>query len=157
MGAPGLKGQYQSRSFRRVHNIYVLRYVRTYRRLLVELSSPEIIPLVPIPTYCLRWLSHGADVSGELLSKRVWGCMGRDWNLNDLEFRHTDNRIKIQLSTIGYSTATAYNYQYKLVGIDKEWKNLRNTREINLALNPGSYTLEIASGRFFNKRAYLLL
>ncbi|HPH37737.1 MAG TPA: histidine kinase, partial [Sediminibacterium sp.] len=76
------------------------------------------------------------------------------WNLNDLEFRHTDNRIKIQLSTIGYSTATAYNYQYKLVGIDKEWKNLRNTREINLALNPGSYTLEIASGRFFNKRAF---
>lgn len=75
------------------------------------------------------------------------------WNLNDLEFRHTDNRIKIQLSTIGYSTATAYNYQYKLVGIDKEWKNLRNTREINLALNPGSYNIEIASGRFFNKRA----
>lgn len=75
------------------------------------------------------------------------------WNLNDLEFRHTDNRIKIQLSTIGYSTATAYNYQYKLVGFDKEWKNLRNTREINLALNPGSYTIEIASGRFFNKSA----
>ncbi len=75
------------------------------------------------------------------------------WNLNNLEFKHTNNRIKIQLSTIGNSTATAYNYQYRLIGIDKEWKNLRNTSEINLALNPGKYILEISSGRFFNKKA----
>lgn len=75
------------------------------------------------------------------------------WNLNNLTFKHTDNRIKIQLSTIGTSTATAYNYQYRLVGIDKEWKNLRNTREINLALNPGTYSIEMSSGKFFNKKA----
>lgn len=75
------------------------------------------------------------------------------WNLNDLTFKHTDNRIKIQLSTIGNSTATAYNYQYRLIGIDNEWKNLRNTREINLALSPGSYSIEIASGKFFDKKA----
>ncbi|WP_439505008.1 histidine kinase [Sediminibacterium sp.] len=74
------------------------------------------------------------------------------WNLNNLEFKHTNNRIKIQLSTIGNSTATSYNYQYRLIGIDKEWKNLNNTSEINLALNPGKYKLEILSGRFFNKR-----
>lgn len=75
------------------------------------------------------------------------------WNLDTLQFKHSNNRIKIQVSAIGNNVAQGYNFQYKLKGLDKEWKNLKNNREINLALTPGSYIVEIASGRFFNKQA----
>lgn len=75
------------------------------------------------------------------------------WNLDTLQFKHSNNRIKIQVSAIGNNVAQGYNFQYRLIGLDKEWKNLKNSREINLALTPGSYILEIACGRFFNKQA----
>lgn len=75
------------------------------------------------------------------------------WKMSSLALKHSDNRIKIQVSVIGNNVAQGYNFQYRLLGADKEWKNLKNSREINLALTPGNYTLEIASGRFFNKKA----
>lgn len=75
------------------------------------------------------------------------------WNLDTLQFKHSNNRIKIQVSAIGNNVAQGYNFQYRLIGLDKEWKNLKNSKEINLALTPGIYIVEIASGRFFNKKA----
>ena len=73
------------------------------------------------------------------------------WNIQNLEFQHKDNRIKIQFSAIGSKLGNAYNYQYRVIGLDKEWKNLLHVREINLALSPGTYQIEIAAGKLFDK------
>ncbi|OYZ47588.1 MAG: hypothetical protein B7Y15_13920, partial [Bacteroidetes bacterium 24-39-8] len=73
------------------------------------------------------------------------------WNIQYLQFQQHDNRLKIQFTAIGSKLGNAYNYQYRVIGLDKEWKNLLHVREINLALNPGKYKIEIAAGKQFDK------
>lgn len=75
------------------------------------------------------------------------------WNIRNLKLDYTNNRIAIQFSAIGIAVAETYNYQYRIQGLDKEWKNLKHKQEINLALPPGNYQLEIAATALFNPSA----
>ena len=73
------------------------------------------------------------------------------WNVKSLKLPFENNQIKINFSAIGNNTGTYYNYQYRVKGLDYEWKDLGHTQEINLALPSGSYVLEIAAGNSFNR------
>ncbi|MFN8266318.1 MAG: histidine kinase [Chitinophagaceae bacterium] len=75
------------------------------------------------------------------------------WNISNLKLDYTNNRIAIQFSAIGIAVAETYNYQYRIYGLDNEWKNLKHKQEINLALPPGNYQLEIAATALFNPSA----
>ncbi|MBC7934849.1 MAG: hypothetical protein H7Y86_05765 [Rhizobacter sp.] len=73
------------------------------------------------------------------------------WNVKNLKLPFENNQIKINFSAIGNNTGTYYNYQYRVKGLDYEWKDLGHTQEINLALPSGSYVLELAAGNSFNR------
>lgn len=73
------------------------------------------------------------------------------WNVKSLKLPFENNRIKINFSAIGNNMGSYYNYQYRVKGLDYEWKDLGHTREINLALPSGNYTVEIAVNNFFSQ------
>lgn len=73
------------------------------------------------------------------------------WSYKSLELPHSQNRIQLKLSAVGSNPASAYYYQYRIKEINQEWKNLKNSQEINLALPPGTYTIEAAASENFNR------
>ena len=73
------------------------------------------------------------------------------WNVKSIQLPFRNNRIKIKFSAIGNNLGGYYNYQYRVKGLDYEWKDLGHTQEINLALPSGNYSVEIAVSNFFNK------
>lgn len=75
------------------------------------------------------------------------------WNVKSLKLPFENNRIKINFSAIGNNLGAYYNYQYRVKGLDYEWKDLGHTREINLALPSGNYSVEIAVSNFFSLEA----
>lgn len=72
------------------------------------------------------------------------------WNIKLLRFSHQQNRVRIRFSAIGNNPAAYYNYQYRIIGLDKSWKDLGHSLEINLALPPGEYSVEITGNHSFN-------
>lgn len=72
------------------------------------------------------------------------------WNINRFRFTYQHNRVQIRFSAIGNKPASYYNYQYRVNGLDKTWKNLGHSLEINLALPPGEYTVEITGNHSFD-------
>lgn len=73
--------------------------------------------------------------------------------IKKLELPFAQNNIKIVMSAIGRHDGEYYNYQYRVKGLFEDWKNLGHAQEINLALPPGNFVLEIACGNAFNKNA----
>lgn len=71
------------------------------------------------------------------------------WNINQLSLAYNNNRIKINFSAAGTVVSEAYNYQYRIIGLGKEWKNLKHEQEVNLALPPGRYELQLAASGVF--------
>lgn len=72
------------------------------------------------------------------------------WNVKSLKLPFENNQVKIIFSAIGNNTGTYYNYQYRVKGLDYEWKDLGHTQEINLALPSGNYVIEMAVSNSFN-------
>ncbi len=72
------------------------------------------------------------------------------WNIRQFRFTHENNRVRIRFSAIGNNPASYYNYQYRVMGLDKAWKDLGHSTEINLALPPGEYMVEITGNHSFN-------
>ncbi|RYY67805.1 MAG: hypothetical protein EOO13_14055 [Chitinophagaceae bacterium] len=73
------------------------------------------------------------------------------WNVDKLKIPFKNNQIKIKFSAIGNKSGNFYEYQYRVKGLDYEWKSLGHTQEINLALPSGSYVIEIAASNSFSK------
>lgn len=67
------------------------------------------------------------------------------WQMRNLQLSYNDNWIKIIFAASGNSNAGYYNYQYRIKGFNNEWNNIGNEKEINLALPPGKYTVDIAA------------
>jgi signal transduction histidine kinase len=72
------------------------------------------------------------------------------WNIKQMRFSHQQNRVRIRFSALGSNPASYYNYQYRVIGLDKAWKDLGHSLEINLALPPGEYSVEITGNHSFN-------
>lgn len=64
-------------------------------------------------------------------------------DLSSIEFTYKQSRsFSIEYAAISLGNTSAINYQVKLVGLDKEWKNVGKERKfVGSNLRPGTYTL----------------
>ncbi|MBS1928615.1 MAG: sensor histidine kinase [Bacteroidetes bacterium] len=67
------------------------------------------------------------------------------WNIKKLDLPVSRNRIQLTLSAIGNLPSGAYQYQYRITGLESSWHKLYHTNELKLALSPGAYIIEIAA------------
>lgn len=59
-----------------------------------------------------------------------------------------DDFFQIEFSSTNFAQVAKNEYAYRLIGFDKDWVNIKNQHSISYTnVPPGSYTLEIKSGR----------
>jgi len=59
------------------------------------------------------------------------------------ELTHRENTIRIDYSALDYSYQGNIVYEYKMTGVDAEWKRTRDPITPLYVLSPGSYTFEV--------------
>jgi signal transduction histidine kinase len=64
---------------------------------------------------------------------------------------YDQNTISFTFIAKGWYNPDVYNYQYRMIGIDKEWVNAGNQGNARYILPPGNYTFEYAAASRFNK------
>ena len=62
-------------------------------------------------------------------------------------FKHDQNFITIDFTSLNYEERVAYRYAYKLEGLNKNWIDVGNKQEANFTnLAPGTYTFGVKAG-----------
>ncbi len=72
----------------------------------------------------------------KVYDKRI-PLIGEQANLNHIYLSHEDDFISIEFSALEYRNLGNLNYQYKLVGIDKEWVDSGTRRYVSYTNLPG--------------------
>ncbi|HEX8334393.1 MAG TPA: two-component regulator propeller domain-containing protein [Segetibacter sp.] len=80
-----------------------------------------------------------------------WRGDTASWNLTRIKLPYTQNVISFSFIAKGWYNPDVYNYQYKMIGIDKDWVNAGNTGNARYILPPGKYTFEYTASSRFNK------
>jgi serine phosphatase RsbU (regulator of sigma subunit)/ligand-binding sensor domain-containing protein len=61
-----------------------------------------------------------------------------------IELNYTDNLFSFEFAAVDFSSDKKYYYAYQLEGLNKNWINIGNKREVTLTnLDPGDYTFKV--------------
>jgi ligand-binding sensor domain-containing protein len=78
---------------------------------------------------------------------------GKDWPLDTTNFTlsHRDNDLQIEFAGISYRYAAAIRYQYRLSGLDENWRTTNQTSLHYPSLPAGTYDLQVFAINKFTK------
>ncbi|MCX6180509.1 MAG: response regulator [Bacteroidetes bacterium] len=69
---------------------------------------------------------------------------GNIFNAKKIEFQYDENHLKFTFALPSYSSVDKSFFEYKMLGIDKQWQSAGEDHEaIYSALPPGNYTLQV--------------
>jgi signal transduction histidine kinase len=75
------------------------------------------------------------------------------WNIDKIVLPYTENTLSFDFTAMGLHNADQYIYQYRMVGVDKEWIMNNGMQTARYSLQPGKYTFQIYASRSFNADA----
>lgn len=80
-----------------------------------------------------------------------WNADTAAWHIHRMELSYTQNIVSFDFTALGWYNPEVYNYQYRMIGIDKGWVNAGNRGYTRYALPPGEYTFEYTALNNFDK------
>lgn len=75
------------------------------------------------------------------------------WNINNLTLNYDQNSLSFDFIAMANNNPNQYIYQYRMLGIDKEWIQNSGIQTVRYSLPPGKYTLQLYASRSFDKEA----
>jgi signal transduction histidine kinase len=75
------------------------------------------------------------------------------WNINNLTLNYDQNSLSFDFIAMANNNPNQYIYQYRMLGIDKEWIQNSGIQTVRYSLPPGKYTLQVSASRSFDKDA----
>lgn len=75
------------------------------------------------------------------------------WNVNKLTLDYDQNSLSFDFIAMANNNPNQYIYQYRMLGIDKEWIQNSGIQTVRYSLPPGKYTLQLYVSRSFDKNA----
>ena len=75
------------------------------------------------------------------------------WNINTIDLPYDKNSLSFDFVAMSGKNPGQYVYQYRMGGIDGQWIQNEGLQTVRYLLLPGTYTLKIYAGRFFDKDA----
>lgn len=75
------------------------------------------------------------------------------WNINKLTLNYDQNSLSFDFIAMANNNPNQYIYQYRMLGIDKEWIQNSGAQTVRYSLPPGKYTLQLHVSRSFDKGA----
>ena len=75
------------------------------------------------------------------------------WNINKLKLNYNQNSLSFDFVAMANNNPAQYIYQYRMVGIDKEWIQNSGMQTVRYSLPPGKYTFQLYASRSFDKGA----
>lgn len=118
------------------------------------LISNEINQIIPYKQHIYYATNNGLgyfDGAEALLKKHAIPLSIERFYVNDVPidykqdsvFRYDQNFIKIDYRGISFRSEGQLNYRYRLVGLDTNWSNTKNTSVRYTTLPPGTYQFEV--------------
>ncbi len=75
------------------------------------------------------------------------------WKIDRLDLSYAQHILAIDFFASGMLPYSDYVYQYRVIGVDREWVNAENSGALRYQLDPGSYTIELYAGTKFDSSA----
>ncbi|MGL4596725.1 MAG: ATP-binding protein [Bacteroidia bacterium] len=75
------------------------------------------------------------------------------WKIDRLDLSYAQHILAIDFFASGILPHADYVYQYRVIGVDKEWVSAGKTGTMRYQLNPGSYNIEFFAGAKFDPTA----
>lgn len=66
---------------------------------------------------------------------------------------HDKNALAFDLLAMSAGNPSQFIYQYRMLGVDKEWIQNTGTQTVRYFLPPGKYRFQVFASRVFNKHA----
>ncbi len=75
------------------------------------------------------------------------------WNIDKLKLHYNQNSLSFDFVAMANNNPAQYIYQYRMLGIDKEWTQNSGMQTVRYSLPPGKYTFQLYASRSFDKDA----
>ncbi len=78
------------------------------------------------------------QLTGVYIANKYWAYDTTDFSLN-----HSDNDVRFEFSGISFKSAGEMRYQYRLLGLQQEWRTTNEKQLTFASLSSGNYTLQL--------------
>jgi signal transduction histidine kinase len=75
------------------------------------------------------------------------------WNTGKLKLKYDQNSVSFDFVAMANNNPSQYTYQYRMIGLDKEWLQNSSLQTIRYSLPPGKYVFQLYASRIFDKEA----
>ena len=75
------------------------------------------------------------------------------WNIKKIKSGYDQNSLAFDFVAMANNNPAQYIYQYRMIGLDKEWIQNTGMQTVRYSLPPGKYTLQLYASRSFDRDA----
>ena len=90
------------------------------------------------PVIFTKFIKYNDENDGDQIINRTISAF------NKIELKYSDNIFSFEFAALGFNSNIKYYYSYQLEGLNKNWINIGNKREVTFThLDPGDYTFNV--------------
>jgi ligand-binding sensor domain-containing protein len=78
------------------------------------------------------------QVTGIYISNKYWA-----YDTTNFSLKHSDNDVRFEFSGISFKSGGEISYQYRLLGLQQDWRTTNEKQLTFASLGPGDYTLQL--------------
>jgi hypothetical protein len=78
------------------------------------------------------------QITGVYISDKYWA-----YDTTAFSLKHDDKDVRFEFSGISFKSAGEMSYQYRLLGLQEDWRITRDKQLTFASLGPGNYTLQL--------------